>query len=72
MDDQRREWLDHPLTRELLEKVKELRGDALTNLEQIAATGGGSPFGEAQDCIRQATAAYAYRVVAEGVLKGWS
>jgi hypothetical protein len=72
MDDQRREWLEHPLTRELLERVKELRGHALLELEDTAAHSDLHSDDVAVDCSRKASAAFAYRIVAEGVLGGWS
>jgi hypothetical protein len=71
MDDQRRAWLEHPLTRELLEKVKELRGHALLELEDTAANGDLHSDDVAVECSRKASAAYAYRVVAESMKEGW-
>jgi hypothetical protein len=71
MDDQRREWLEHPLTREMLEKVKQLRGDALLELEDTAASSDLYSGDVALECSRKASTAYAYRVVAESMKEGW-
>jgi hypothetical protein len=71
MNDLRREWLNHPLTMELLEKVKELRAQALMELEDTAASGELCASDVAVLSARKASMAYAYRLVAESTKEGW-
>jgi hypothetical protein len=72
MTEDKLEWLNNPLTKALLEHLKQIRGDALMSLEEVAANGNGSlPQVEAVACCRWACAAYMCRRILDGITEGW-